>query len=484
MQYRAPERRYIGERGAAVKRFLCVLMTLVLLLGSGQAEFAPLFSALDQYSEEGNALLWQLSASVTELPDASDAAMEALGGLLEKVSLSFITRGGDTEESAIQMAYDGETVLNVRTRKDEHKTHVQWDQEVYVTDQGTPDALEALLGSESRVFPRVHEARESLWAQLKNLYAVLSANGVEGELVKATTSIKDVGASGRYIPYRLNEAEMNAAWQQMQPLLTHVYDLLGVHMSVAEQVTFAGDTEIRRIRDKEENDWGFSVTTHVADESGAIRDVKVLLAWRPQRGFDLEWKIAAGENSDKGQLSVAFPQWTETQTVLKTEGKVTRKQDGTSKSWTLSGTLTRTAEENAERIYGKLRAEQGNTLWTLEPDVQCTGEELGGQINVKWDRGSGRIFRCRVDLNAAPCDGITLDGENTVSLEDMELWEKAFVLRDAEDAFTRRLVGIMLKIPARDRALITHLMGKDVWTDGETVPVLPQDAGAKEEMPE
>ena len=81
MQYRAPERRYIGERGAAVKRFLCVLMTLVLLLGSGQAEFAPLFSALDQYSEEGNALLWQLSASVTELPDASDAAMEALGGL-------------------------------------------------------------------------------------------------------------------------------------------------------------------------------------------------------------------------------------------------------------------------------------------------------------------------------------------------------------------------------------------------------------------
>ncbi|MBR0320516.1 MAG: hypothetical protein IIX10_05605 [Clostridia bacterium] len=66
----------------------------------------------------------------------------------------------------------------------------------------------------------------------------------------------------------------------------------------------------------------------------------------------------------------------------------------------------------------------------------------------------------------------------------MELWEKAFVLRDAEDAFTRRLVGIMLKIPARDRALITHLMGKDVWTDGETVPVLPQDAGAKEEMPE
>ena len=48
MQYRAHERRYIGERGAAVKRFLCVLMTLVLLLGSGQA------LTLDDYMNKGN----------------------------------------------------------------------------------------------------------------------------------------------------------------------------------------------------------------------------------------------------------------------------------------------------------------------------------------------------------------------------------------------------------------------------------------------
>lgn len=483
MQGEALKRRYISERGAAVKRLVCVLMMLVLLLSGGQAEFAPLFGSLNQYVEEGGALLWQMSVQVHELPNASEAAMEALGRLTENMSVSFMTRGGDVQESAMGI-YDGaENVLDIRTQTDARETRVQWGNEIYVTDRGTPDALQVLFGENHAALPQVKKAREALWAQFEEVYAVLEKHGGEGEFVKATTSIKDVGASGRYIRHRLDEAAMNAAWQDMQPLLSHVYAALGVHMSDAERLSFTGDTEIHRIRDKEENDWGFSVSCRLLGKDGTAENVTLLLAWRPQRGFCIEWKIARGDDSDKGQISVAYPQWTETQTTLKTEGKITRKQDGSSETWELSGTMKRAAEEAGEHISGKLRMEKGKEIWTLEPDFVTTGTEGSGCVNIKKDMGSGRIARLTVNLKAAPCEGIVFHEGETVSLQDMEPWEKAFVLRNAQEEFARALIKWMAKIPARDRALITHLAGRSIWTDGETAPVLTQ-TDAKEEMPE
>lgn len=468
---------------------VCMLLTAVLLLGCARAEFAPLLDAFEQDYENGRALMCTVTAEVEKLASVSDAALQAVQNQTGKLALRMTLQGGEKEASLLTLAYDGEDLLTLGSGRTKDGTQVLLGKDVYLTPDGEEDALSVLPGSRNVSLPRLDAGRQALWAGFESMYGVLAKHGHEGEMVKATTSINNVGASGRYIPYKLDEAGMNAAWQDLLPLFEKVLDAMYPNgceeqKALLASLHFAGETEVRRIRDKEENDWGFRATGYVTPGSGAQRKVTVLAAWREDRGFDIEVKAPCVEGDDtlKWTFSGAYT-LAERENILKLEGSLTRREAGVKDTASMEGTLKYTVEETGARLRGKVTCQINEDTYKWTPDLALTQDAVTGAMGVSLNGDSA----CTVNVSAAWTDEVTFTGENTVSLSDMERWEKEFILRDAQAQWTQALMKMLVKIPADERALITHVLRSDAWHGKEeSVPVTEYSeyAPAEEELAE
>jgi len=206
-----------------MKRVLCVLMVLMLFTGSARAEFAPLLEDIFRDFDQGVPVQAEFSVDTEELPSVSAPALEAVRNQLGRLSLSVKM---DKDQELLSLLYDGKKVLSLGSVRADGENGVLLLDDLYVTPAGEQTALDVLLGDTDTALPQWEKGRAYLWERFDTLYGVLAAHGKEGEEVKATTSIKNVGASGRYIPYTLEKDQMNAAWQELLLLLDGVMDAM------------------------------------------------------------------------------------------------------------------------------------------------------------------------------------------------------------------------------------------------------------------
>lgn len=462
-----------------MKRLSAWMVLFCMLLGCARAENAlhPDQFLFDFDGEKP--IRCTVTADVEKVPGVSDPALEALQGLVKRLSLVMDVQEGMAGENAGFTLYDGENALwTVGSKTEDGVTASFVGGEWFLTPEGEGDAL-SLLGGTAVALPHLKDGREAFWASFDQMYAALEQADARVSEVKATTSLANVGASGRYIGYKLNADQMNGTWEDILSVLAPSINALcpdtGAHLlNGLAQLVFTGDTEIRRIRDKEENEWGIRVTTNAGTADQVDRKITLIIAWRPERGFNIELKAPAKDESQPFRLFLtgayllngAEEKWT-------LEGAYIRLENGTKTTTKLEGSVKCTAEEEGGRLHGKLTFTQGNDTYKITPDLVCTDDGMKGDITYSAREQKGETaLTLHVDM--AYGSGWQAPEGAMIDLAGMEVWEKEFILRDVDEALQKDLVRLLAALDDTDRALITHVWRTDNWHTGQSVPV-PED---------
>lgn len=455
----------------AMKRILCALMALMLFTGSARAEFAPLLEDLFRAFDQGAPVQAAFSVDVEALPSVSAPALEAVRNQMGRLSLSVKM---DRDQELLSLLHDGKEVLSLGSVRADGEKGVLLLDDLYVTPEDEQTALDALLGDTDTALPQWEKGRAYLWERFDTLYGVLSSHGREGEEVKATTSIKNVGASGRYIPYTLEKDQMNAAWQELLPLWDGLMDAMypagsGEGKAWLRSIVFTGDTEIRRVRDKEQNEWGFRVAAWVQAGAGPERKITLLVGWRMDKGFCLELKApeAEGEGTLRLLHSGAYT-LSARENLLKLEGSYVRRQSGESTKAEWNGSIRYTPDETGARLHGKITGRWDDAEYTLTPDFVCRDGGVAGTLALRKEDKAGDM-KISLQASLAPAESFEVTGSRVISLSDMEEWEKAFVVRHVKTAWLQAAVNVFAAMPENERALITHVLRNDAWMDGDSV---------------
>lgn len=456
-------------------RMAALILAAVLLTAGAGAEFSPAVGTL-----MNNPVRLTVGAEIGTLTAVSDVAYATLEKLLPRVSFRVTAQEAPRPADKAEILLDGEVVWSCLTALgSNYRLNMFYPTGMsYLTAADGLNAAEMLLGTEQGFEFEPQKLLGAYLGECEGLYAALEEIN-PGKKTKESTSIKNTSGSASYITYTLKKDLMNENADAIVPFIRNIVRAVcgDRFEDTLAGMTFTGDCKFKRFLDKAGGDMGLQFTGNI-DFDGDNRKVTLFAGATAGKGgyFSLALPAVKGNINTKVTFGAKLTEKNGKNTLALTatytdnaDEKITVEAEGT---------LNNALSDGGEAITGKITANvtlgKNKYVYTVQPALSGTGEEMTGTVGVTCKEGSKVTLNCTVRLSAEHIENVP--GDPGASALDLRKLSKTEALRQLEREKTSLLVvfmNVLNELEDKDRALLTYELGKYAWTDGESVPVLP-----------
>lgn len=487
-----------------MRRWLVILLVLVLGCQTAGAQFSPGLSALGDAWQQGDVIGLEMSLSLNSLNAASPTSLSSLRSWLEGLSLklNLAATGWDAA-----LSRGNSSLFHMAEREVGQRSLLSLPEQglAWWVDAGEP-AAQLLADSSWTAWLGASpgQAMDSLWGSLDDIWPLL---GKAPKATRAVSNIRYVGRSTQRVVYSLPAEAWQNLWPSLQPLLAEPLSLalpdaeLTALQPLLSSLRFEGRGRLTRYLDAQGQDLGLQFAGKLAADGLASRQVTILAAYKAGQGLQFRLKAPALKGNDhlNALLGYALSEGKEGR-LLEADLDCSWRQGEERGSWKGNLALKSLVEGPEEQLTGSLWLEAGPSSQdrqkrriTLSPSLRFDQAGGQGEVSIWQERGRNKPWALSLGLSVAPAQPLpALVPQEAVAMASPQ------ALGQAQQALTGALRPVILDLfrhtnPADRQMLLHDLSGQ--WlarADSQPGLMLPlpdgtnfvvTDESAKEDTP-
>ena len=465
-----------------LKRMLCLLMLLVLITSTAQAEIA-LLPQLNAWQLEKQPLSVTLSANVSAWVPLDDTRTGWLNDLLKHMTLQLGYQQLEGETwSTVDVLVDGTSALTLKQRDGSEESQLLLSAMAgknYVASAGT-DIAGLLLGDSTSVSFAGMDGTELSW--LTDAYDLASGLDVAlkeyGQEKSVSTSIANVGTAKKKVVYTVP-----AESTETLPGLLSGLCVEGELQSFLQSLVFSGEQQFAAFFLSDGTLAKVSYSGNCGVDADHLR--KVTINWSMKRTVEEvrdNFSMKSPAVSGKDRNTITFTRVTKEKknnvVALESEFKHASKLDGVENTVTFEADLTATPQDGNTLLEGTVSIknvpedEDSKTQLILTPSLTLAGADatdhfISGTVTVTKKAGENlkrveRNAEITVNVNRGEYFDWPLN-DTVVNLSDMTDTQLETVQTEALSAISTALIRPLVLLPTEDTLYLSADLDEAVW---------------------